>query len=87
MQREGYARIVSDGKVIAEAATVTCAHCQRIVHMHDRAGRARQGVLVHCYQCDADTCVPCAETGRCTPFEKRLEQIEARARLRAQIGA
>ena len=41
MQREGYARIVTDGKVTAEAATIGCGHCQRIVHLHDRDGVLR----------------------------------------------
>lgn len=85
----GYARLVDrfDGKTLAEADAVTCSHCNGIVHTHDKQGRAKNGVLVHCHQCDAATCVPCAETGRCTPFEKKLEAIESSARLRAAIGA
>ena len=84
----GYARIIDPALAKPlEADAVTCAHCNRIVHMHDlKTGKALSGVLVHCYQCDANTCVPCAETGKCTPFEKKLEAIEARGRLLAAIG-
>lgn len=87
MQRRGYA-VMNDPALArpVERDTVTCNHCQRVVFVHDKAGRALHGVLVHCHQCDANVCVPCAERARCAPFDKRLEQIEARSRLRAKIG-
>jgi hypothetical protein len=82
-QREGYARIFDPAKPRAvEMGTLTCGHCNRVVHLHDQQGRAKSGVLVHCYQCDGKICVPCAEKARCTPFEKRLEAMEASAALR-----
>lgn len=86
---EGYARIFDPAaSKTLEAATHTCAHCNGIVHLHDmKTGKALAGVLVHCYQCDSNVCVRCAETGKCTPFEKQLEAMEGRARLRAAIGA
>jgi cytidine deaminase len=83
----GYARIFDPARPRAvEMDTTTCAHCNGIVHMHDANGKALSGVLVHCHQCDSNICVPCAECARCSPFEKKLEQFEASARLRAQIG-
>jgi hypothetical protein len=84
----GYARIVDPALAKPlESSTATCSHCNRVVHMHDfKTGKALSGVLVHCHQCDAVTCVPCAETGKCTPFEKKLEAIEARGRLLAAMG-
>lgn len=84
----GYARILDPALPRAlESDTTTCAHCNGIVHMHDlKTGTALNNVLVHCHQCDRHICVPCAEKAKCTPFEKKLEAIEARARLRAAIG-
>ena len=69
-----------------EADTYTCAHCNSIIVLHDRNGARLNGVAVHCYQCDSLMCVRCAEQMRCTPFEKKLEAIEARDRLRAAAG-
>ena len=66
-----------------ESDTITCSHCQRVVALHERDGRRKSGVAVHCHGCDRLVCVPCAETGRCEPFERQLEVIESRARLRA----
>jgi hypothetical protein len=39
-----------------------------------------------CRMCMGMLCGPCADAGTCTPFEKKLEAIEARARLLQQIG-
>ena len=86
LQRTGYAVIADPDARRVEMDTVTCGHCQRIVPLHDRAGKRRAGVLVHCYQCDTHTCVPCAEAGRCLPFERKLERLEARERLMVACG-
>lgn len=88
MQRRGYARVLDPalGKP-QEADTVTCAHCQRIVHMHDlKTGKRLSGVLVHCHGCDRAVCVPCAEQAKCVMIEQRVERIEARGRLLAAMG-
>lgn len=71
---------------VREADTCTCNHCNAIVMMHDRQGKPRANVLVHCHGCDRHICVRCAETPKCVPLEKRIEMIESRARLRAAIG-
>lgn len=85
-KREGYARSIGpDKKSSWESGTITCAHCNGVVHLHDAAGRMRSNVLVHCHQCDERICVPCAEKARCEPFEKKLEAMEGRRRLREAI--
>ena len=79
----GYARIFDPAlaKPI-ERDTMTCGHCNAVVHMHDLNGTPLSGVLVHCHGCDRHVCVRCAETPKCVPLEKRLEAMEARERLR-----
>lgn len=82
----GYAVIVDpDARHALESDTVTCSHCQRIVALHDK-GRRLESVVVHCHQCDKYICVPCAESARCEPFEKKLEELEGRSRLFAAAG-
>jgi hypothetical protein len=70
-----------------EADTSTCSHCQRVIVLHDEQGKRRENVAVHCHGCDKVICVPCAETARCEPFERKLEAIEGRSRLFAALGA
>lgn len=84
----GYVRIVGPNIARAiETDAVTCNHCNAIVETHDRiTGKALSSVLVHCHGCDKHICVKCAEQPKCVPLEKKIEQIEASARLRAQIG-
>lgn len=36
--------------------------------------------------CFKNICGPCADLGKCTPFEKKLEQMEARGRLFQAAG-
>jgi hypothetical protein len=40
-----------------------------------------------CRVCMRAVCLRCHADGRCTPFERQIEQQEARQRFRAQIGA
>lgn len=74
----GYAQWV--GETPREADTITCAHCNRvhIITKEDAGG--------FCRQCMKALCGPCADLGRCTPFEKKLEQAEARDRFRRAVG-
>lgn len=55
----------------SEVDTLTCCHCQRITPA---------GAGGYCSLCDDHVCPRCA--GRpCSPFEKRLEQVESGQRL------
>lgn len=82
---QGYAMIVGPERT-AEADTITCAHCQRVVFLHNQDGTKKADVAVRCGMCDRLMCVPCAEKARCEPFEKKLEAIERRGRLIAAMG-
>jgi hypothetical protein len=66
-----------DGK--REHDTFTCGHCQRVVIVRHRAAAADCGGM--CKRCMKLTCPRCTAAGACTPFEKKLERAEARARL------
>ena len=81
MRNPGGFAVVSDsaGRTVAEWDTFTCGHCNRIVRVRPRATPEQLGGV--CRMCMKHTCPGCDARGVCTPFEKRLEAIEARARL------
>ncbi len=60
---------------LAEAATITCAHCNTVVIMNPDRSRARG----HCHKCDAYVCDNPACHRDCTPFSKILDVTEAHA--------
>ena len=74
-----------DAKRPAEMDTFTCKHCQQIVFLHNPDGTRKADQGGFCVRCFAGICGPCADLGRCTPWEKQLEQKErenfARRRL------
>ena len=78
----GYARIDDPGRAPSECDTFTCAHCNRVTHVNARARPEDIGGL--CKQCMGLICPACVGQA-CIPFLKRLEQMEASARLRAQL--
>lgn len=98
LRSQGYAIIVDPDAPVREFDTITCAHCQRIVFL--KPGPARQGFDAgdpknpcpdhdpggFCRQCMQPTCGPCADAGVCTPFEKKLLQMERRDQLLRSIG-
>jgi hypothetical protein len=84
-QRQQGAAILTtpDGRSV-EMATYTCAHCNSIHRLQDELGQ-KLDPGGFCMQCFAQICGPCADDGRCTPFEKVLLQMEARGRLLKNI--
>lgn len=85
---DGY-MIITDpdarGGVALECDTVRCAHCQRIVPIKPGASASDAGGF--CMRCAAAICGPCADHGKCVPFERKLEQMERRDRLLRSIEA
>ena len=59
-----------------ECDTITCCHCQRVVHVKPGVAAADAGGF--CRLCFKPTCGPCADLGSCTPFEAKLERMEGR---------
>ncbi len=88
---QGYATIISPtrsdvvldgrreqaGMGLSEYDTAMCGHCNSVVHIKPFMDPADMGGL--CKQCMKFTCPKCVDLG-CTPFEKKLEQWEARDR-------
>lgn len=73
-----------DGTI--ERETFTCAHCSQVVIIKLRATPEELGG--RCHHCDAMVCPACVarDQGRCKPFEKRIEEYEARHRFLGQVG-
>jgi hypothetical protein len=67
-----------------EADTFTCCHCQRIVVVPPRASASDSGGW--CGRCAKPVCGPCADKGSCTPWEARMERMEARERFLRSAG-
>lgn len=95
----GYATVTDPDRPLLERDTITCGHCQTIVFVQPGTGAttyllwnpqtrrwdAHAGAA--CRVCMRPVCLACDADGRCTPWEQRLEQAEARDRLlRAATG-
>lgn len=80
----GYSVLVEPGKAAEERDTFTCIHCNTIVEVTPKMSPAEMGGF--CRLCMKPVCKNCADKG-CTPFEKRLEAMEQRAKFfRSVIG-
>jgi len=65
-----------------EIETFTCCHCGNLFDVPPPTATE----VGFCSRCVARECLGCARKNKCVPFEKKLEAMEARARLRASIG-
>jgi len=85
MRLGGYAVIVDGGTgKTTEFDTVMCCHCNGIVSV--QAGTPIADLGGFCMSCMRNTCKRCNQDGRCRPFMKLVDQMEARGRLLAQMG-
>jgi hypothetical protein len=99
-RQEGYILVIgADGHTIEERDTVLCRHCQRIIEVkpgtwgrvylvHDPASPTsyRDEPGAYCGKCMGPICHACDDTGTCVPFERALEDFEARMSLMQAIG-
>jgi hypothetical protein len=65
--------------------TFTCKHCSTIVFLHEPDGKRKADQGGFCTRCFAPICGPCGDHGRCTPWEKKLEQREREANERRRF--
>lgn len=59
-----------------EADTFTCCHCSRVVIVKPKCNPDDLGGM--CRLCMKMICPACVAVGHCVPFEKKIEQQEAR---------
>lgn len=73
----GAVLIVGEAGTEEQRDTLMCAHCQMHWIVEPGSGRARGW----CFRCGGPTCgkQPCE--AECVPWEKMIEQMEARGRL------
>lgn len=86
MKVQGYATWTDPdlGTTTKERDTFTCCHCNKIVFIEPKADPSTLGGF--CRLCMKGVCPTCHNKGTCTPFEKKMEKDEARARLLKSIG-
>lgn len=84
LKPQGYACISDPEEGVRECDTMTCAHCNRVTHIKPTMRPEDMGGF--CRMCMKPICVKCTDEGSCTPFEKRLEEIEERDRIRRSYG-
>lgn len=72
---QGYACITEPDRPIIERDTMTCNHCQRIVHVP--VNNKIEEVGDFCRGCMKVICLRCVGQG-CTPFLKKIEIEEER---------
>lgn len=83
MIRPGGYAVWSAPTGVREKDTFSCCHCNKVVFVEPRQSATDAGGW--CMRCARNTCGPCADLGRCTPLEKRIEQMEARGRLLKEV--
>lgn len=84
---QGYAILTDPEAPTRERDTFTCGHCNRVVFVKPQADPATYGGFcggcyrLICQACEAEK----VRTLACRPFEKWLEQQEARSRLHQSL--
>ncbi len=96
LRPHGYATITDPAAPLVEYDTAGCGHCQRVIFTKpgsaqtvylfpQRVGPPKEEMGAFCRVCMRPVCLPCHEAGRCTPWEKQLEAMESRDRLRRSV--
>jgi hypothetical protein len=96
LRPQGYSVVSDPESGVVEHDTAQCGHCQRILFTKpgsastvylfpQRDGRVLEELGARCAKCDTPVCLTCHAKGVCVPFERWLEQVEARAATRRSI--
>ena len=64
-----------------DGETVSCCHCQIVMMIRPGSGIKRG----FCFRCNAVTCGKKGCMVKCVPFERAIEEMEARGRLLAYV--
>lgn len=84
--KAGYGVLTSPHAPTRELDTCTCKHCNRVFVVRSSAPAIPAEVGGWCGLCARMICGRCAGKP-CVPFERQLEQMEARGRLLRQVEA
>jgi hypothetical protein len=79
----GYEITTFPDRPAVESDTYTCCHCNTIVIVPPNKSPSDVGGW-WCGLCSKPACGGCV--GRCVPFEKWLDRLEAKARLHRAVG-
>jgi len=77
----GHARYLDEYGKETVIETLTCPHCNKI-YRRPKPGEPSG----FCHMCFCPVCLECGKSDRCDPFEKKLDRLEARARLLREVG-
>lgn len=94
---QGYATFTSPDAPTIERDTAQCCHCNAIIFVKPGSGTTvylipqMTGPDIEepgaaCRRCMKPVCLRCHDLGRCVPFERKIERMEARSRLRRAAG-
>jgi hypothetical protein len=98
LRAHGYATIVDPTSACVEYDSAQCGHCQRVIFVKPHTastvyliptgvpGQFHEEPGAFCRCCMRPVCLRCHAQGGCTPWERQLEQSEARDRLRRAAG-
>ncbi len=93
----GYLTLTDPDQPLVERDTAICGHCQRVIFLKPNTAATVYLILDHttlqyhdeagafCRVCMRPICLPCHDRGRCVPWERMMELIEARDRLIRQV--
>ena len=76
----GYAITTGVWGEVEEYDTFTCPHCNGVCFIRPGSGTQRG----YCFRCSLPTCGK-ERCMSCTPFERKMEEMEARSRLRRAL--
>lgn len=72
--------------ILREQDLASCGHCQFQMQVQPATnGQVISRVLPPCHGCGKYICGECKKLGRCDPWEKKMERMEAREQLRKAI--
>jgi len=76
----GYSVITGVWGEVEECDTYTCPHCNGVCFIRPGSGTQRG----YCFRCNLPTCGK-ERCMTCIPFERKMEEMEARYRLRRAL--
>jgi hypothetical protein len=83
---KGYLLETGPERVVKEADTFTCQHCNRVVYVRPFCSPSDIEFGGQCKGCMGLICLSCYDKPGCDHIEKKLERAEARSRALRSYG-